>query len=125
MQLDAAYANAFEHLALSEILAQTRLGDALFGTLVSFANYPVDPKLTGEAGWSGVGFGVDAARHVEQTHYDVDVQFIPTPELQVRISYARQFHCAAQDGGDRGAFCRCGRGNPRRSGYASGWTLIC
>ncbi|MBT6276943.1 MAG: amino acid adenylation domain-containing protein [Chromatiales bacterium] len=96
MQLDAAYANAFEHLALSEILAQTRLGDALFGTLVSFANYPVDPKLTGEAGWSGVGFGVDAARHVEQTHYDVDVQFIPTPELQVRISYARQFHCAAQ-----------------------------
>ena len=96
MQLDAADANAFQHLALSEILAQSQLGDALFGTLVSFANYPVDPKLTGQAGWSNLGFYVDAAHQAEQTHYDVDVQFIPAPDLQVKISYASQFHCAAQ-----------------------------
>jgi amino acid adenylation domain-containing protein/non-ribosomal peptide synthase protein (TIGR01720 family) len=90
MQREAAEAEPHQHVALNRIQSAHRLEDGLFGTLVSFANYPTDPRLV--AGLSELGFVVDSVSHIEQTHYDLDVQFVPAPELQVRITYATRFY---------------------------------
>jgi amino acid adenylation domain-containing protein/non-ribosomal peptide synthase protein (TIGR01720 family) len=96
MQRDAAEADPHQHFALNRVQSAHRVEDGLFGTLVSIANYPVDPRLSGDTGLADLGFVVDAVAHIEQTHYDLDVQFVPAVELQVRITYATRLYDAAQ-----------------------------
>ncbi len=96
MQRDAAESLPYQHTPLSTVQSTRRMEEGLFGTLVSFANYPVDPRLTGEAGAPSTGFVVDAVTHVEQTHYDVDVQFVAVADLQVRITYAARLYDPVQ-----------------------------
>jgi amino acid adenylation domain-containing protein/non-ribosomal peptide synthase protein (TIGR01720 family) len=104
MQCEAAQAEPYQHAALSRVQAAHRLEDGLFGTLVSLANYPVDPRLTGQSGRPAPGFVVEAMTHIEQTHYDVDVQFVPAADLQVRITYATRFYDISQIAGIEGHF---------------------
>ena len=87
MHLDAAAAEPHHHAALTRVQAASPLKHDVFGTLVSFANYPVDrgEPSADEAG--ALGFVVESFSHSEQTHYDVDAQFIPGPNLRVRITF--------------------------------------
>jgi amino acid adenylation domain-containing protein/non-ribosomal peptide synthase protein (TIGR01720 family) len=89
---DAARAEPHHAVPLSRIQSLHHSGDALFGTLMSFANYPVDPRLNNGAGVEEVGFIVDRVSHAEQTHYDIDVQFIPSADLHARITYAKHLY---------------------------------
>jgi amino acid adenylation domain-containing protein/non-ribosomal peptide synthase protein (TIGR01720 family) len=93
---DAAKAEPHQAVPLSRIQSLHHAGNALFGTLVSFANFPVDPKLNRGQGADALGFVVDEVTHVEQTHYDIDVQFIPSADLHARITYAQERYAHEQ-----------------------------
>jgi amino acid adenylation domain-containing protein/non-ribosomal peptide synthase protein (TIGR01720 family) len=100
LQHDAAAAAPHQYLTLSRIQSAHRLQGGLFDTLVSFANYPVDrglvDALSGQDRATDPGFAVETATHLAETHYDVDVQFIPGTDLQVGISYDARCHEAGQ-----------------------------
>ena len=87
MHLDAAAAEPHHHAALTRVQAASPMKHDVFGTLVSFANYPVDPSQTSADEADALGFVVEGFSHSEQTHYDVDAQFIPGANLRVRITF--------------------------------------
>ena len=116
MQREAGEAGPHQHAALARVQSAHRLEEGLFGTLVSLANYPVDPRLTGEAGLPDLGFAVEAVTHLEQTHYDLDVQFVPAADLQVRITYAAGRYEPAQVAAIEGHFLAVAEEVTRRAG---------
>lgn len=116
MQREAGEAGSHQHAALARVQSVHRLEEGLFGTLVSFANYPVDPRLTGEAGLPDAGFAVEAVTHIEQTHYDLDVQFVPVADLQVRVTYAAGRYEPAQIAAIEGHFLAVAEAVTRRAG---------
>ena len=97
MQQRAIEATPYHHQALHRIQARGGAQDELFGTLVSVANYPIDEYLAGARnGWPDVGFTVESLTHVERTHYDLDLQFVPGATLEVRVTYDAGLYERAQ-----------------------------
>ena len=93
MHRDAAAAEPHQHTALSRVHGVSRMKHDLFGTLVSFANYPVAQQ---DPATGALGFVVEEVSYTEQTHYDVDVQCIPGDSLRVRITYKSEAYERAQ-----------------------------
>jgi non-ribosomal peptide synthetase component F len=95
MHADAARAEPHHVVPLGRIQSARHAGDALFGTLVSYASYPIDATLKQDPAGT-LGFAIEDVAHEEQTHYDVDVQFVPSVDLHVRITYAQGLYEPSQ-----------------------------
>jgi non-ribosomal peptide synthase protein (TIGR01720 family) len=86
LQERQAAARQFEHTPLARVQSWSEVpaGEALFASILSFGNYPVDEALREDAGTALTIGGVEG---IEQTHYPLAVDVLPGRDLGVQILY--------------------------------------
>ncbi|HEU0080371.1 MAG TPA: condensation domain-containing protein, partial [Longimicrobiaceae bacterium] len=94
LQAEQSEARRFEHAPLMRVQGWSELpaGEALFGSLLIFENYPVDDSLRDP---SAGGVWISGARSLERTSYPLTLVVLPGEGLGLRLAYD-----SARFGGD-------------------------
>jgi amino acid adenylation domain-containing protein/non-ribosomal peptide synthase protein (TIGR01720 family) len=93
VQADALASEPHHACPLARIQASTPLRDRLLATHVTLENYPIHQAIAGAGG----ALRIEAAEFFEQTHYDFDMQFLPSADgLRVQASFSESVYDASQ-----------------------------
>ena len=86
LQAEQSEARRFEHAPLMKVQGWSELppGEALFGSLLIFENYPVDDALRDP---TAGGLWISGARSLERTSYPLTLIVLPGAGLGLRLAY--------------------------------------
>ncbi|MCG8614300.1 MAG: condensation domain-containing protein, partial [Pseudomonadales bacterium] len=78
IQFDQLQSTEYQFCPLSQIQGSTDVKGDLFNVVMAVENYPLDEMVSTAATRDQIGFGIDRVFSFDKTHYDFDIQFIPS-----------------------------------------------